>query len=330
MDNFSQFLMTNPQFRMGLEMMSGATPSQIQQNEMNRAKLQAFQQEQARAQKRNEILGRMGQGDDVMRELLAVDPEMAIRFQEMQLKGRQQSRLERAQQMQEGLMQGLLSGEDMGEQLGGNVAPYILSGSDDPIMRGIGEAKIAELQRQQKLEDEQRKQEIKPATEAQAKAAGFASRMAQTEEILTPLEQQGVSSANLGSMAAEGSLFGLGNYLTSEDFKKYRQAQQNWVRANLRKESGAVIGEDEMRDEITTYFPVPGDTPAVIEQKRKARAMAFEAVKAGAKPGDVQKIVKQIFNNDNPSQKGGKSSAVQELLRRGYTEDDLRARGLIN
>jgi hypothetical protein len=41
----------------------------------------------------------------------------------------------------------------------------------------------------------------------------------------------------------------------SPEQQKYKQAADNWIRANLRKESGAVIGADEMAAEYATYFP---------------------------------------------------------------------------
>ena len=57
----------------------------------------------------------------------------------------------------------------------------------------------------------------------------------------------------------------------SEESQQYRAAQEDWVRSILRKESGAVIGADEMADEIKTFFPQPGDSAKVIRQKANAR-----------------------------------------------------------
>jgi hypothetical protein len=70
--------------------------------------------------------------------------------------------------------------------------------------------------------------------------------------------------------------------VTSTEQQQYRQAQENWVRANLRKESGAVIGADEMRDEIRNYFPVPGELPESIAQKQLARQVTQNAMKTAA------------------------------------------------
>jgi hypothetical protein len=78
----------------------------------------------------------------------------------------------------------------------------------------------------------------------------------------------------------------VGGYLenigSSTQQQLYKQAQENWVRANLRKESGAVIGTDEMKDEIRTYFPQPGDRPEKIAQKQLAREVTQNAMKTAA------------------------------------------------
>jgi hypothetical protein len=70
--------------------------------------------------------------------------------------------------------------------------------------------------------------------------------------------------------------------LTSAVREQYEQAQENWITANLRKESGAVIGPEEMQKEIRKWFPVVGNSPQVIEQKRKARIVAEDSMRRNA------------------------------------------------
>ena len=72
--------------------------------------------------------------------------------------------------------------------------------------------------------------------------------------------------------------------------QEYRQAQENWVRANLRRESGAVIGADEMAKEIQNYFPQIGDSDKVIAQKAQARQMAEQGMEISA--GALAKQIK--------------------------------------
>lgn len=72
------------------------------------------------------------------------------------------------------------------------------------------------------------------------------------------------------------------NFATSPLRQQYQQAQENWVTANLRKESGAVIGPEEMKKEIRKWFPQVNDSPQVIEQKRKSRQVAEESMRKNA------------------------------------------------
>jgi hypothetical protein len=67
--------------------------------------------------------------------------------------------------------------------------------------------------------------------------------------------------------------------LTSAVREQYEQAQENWITANLRKESGAVISPEEMQKEIRKWFPVVGNSAKVIEQKRQARTVAEDSMR---------------------------------------------------
>jgi hypothetical protein len=66
------------------------------------------------------------------------------------------------------------------------------------------------------------------------------------------------------------------------DTQKFEQAANDWIRAKLRKESGAAIGKDEMESEFRTYFPMVGDGAEVIAQKAEARRVATDAMRLNA------------------------------------------------
>lgn len=100
-------------------------------------------------------------------------------------------------------------------------------------------------------------------------ARGYLSRMFSAEEILTGLEKSGFDPVSTGQV-----LLGLTNVTASTESQQYKQAQEDWVRAKLRKESGAVIGEDEMAREIAVYFPKYGDSAEVIAQRKQSRLEA--------------------------------------------------------
>ena len=109
-------------------------------------------------------------------------------------------------------------------------------------------------------------------TEGQSNAAGFAQRMELAEGIINQLPAG--SQPGAGTRIAEAVPF-VGGALArsgqSPATQQYDQAAQDWIRAKLRKESGAAIGVDEMKQEYATYFPMVGDTPEKIAQKAEAR-----------------------------------------------------------
>lgn len=118
---------------------------------------------------------------------------------------------------------------------------------------------------------------VTPKTSDTSKtAAGYAKRMVDAEtrmsEVADKTDQTGLANKVFGGTRFSG-------YLTDPNYQILRQSQEDWVRAKLRKESGAVIGNDEMEAEIRTYFPQPGENdPAVIENKAHARQIATEAM----------------------------------------------------
>ncbi len=145
----------------------------------------------------------------------------------------------------------------------------------------------------------------KPPTEGQAKAANFLGVMRGASSVFNqPLvdpagkpvvdasgqqitAEMAYSTPNLLQSAA-GSVPWVGQTLerlgSSENRQRVLQAQQAWVRAKLRKESGAVIGADEMADEIKTFFPQYGDKPETIRQKALLRQQAESGLVVEAGP----------------------------------------------
>ena len=107
--------------------------------------------------------------------------------------------------------------------------------------------------------------------------------MAAAEKIMGNIGSAGYPTS---VQTAAQSLLGdvAGRVMSSSAQQQYGQAQADWVRAKLRKESGAVIGPQEMQDEISTYFPKLGDGPDVIRQKTEARLIAQEAMRRNAGP----------------------------------------------
>jgi hypothetical protein len=132
----------------------------------------------------------------------------------------------------------------------------------------------------------EREEKKKEGTESQKLAAGFADRMVSSSAIIDQLETAGGIPTEFTSLA--GGVPFVGGYLQRKamtpEQQRYKQAADNWIRANLRKESGAVIGADEMQAEYETYFPQPGDDPATIAQKAEARKVTTQAMIKNAGP----------------------------------------------
>ena len=160
-------------------------------------------------------------------------------------------------------------------------------------------------------------------TEDQSKSAGFAYRMKQSTDIFNQpildasgnqiidkdtnkpitLEQAygkpGRYQAIMRAMPTAGLTTGIANVSESAGRQQYRQAQENWVTANLRPESGAVIGEGEMEKEITKYFPQVNDDAKTIDQKARARRDTELAMTVRAGPAYKQ-LQQQIPRQRQP------------------------------
>lgn len=112
-------------------------------------------------------------------------------------------------------------------------------------------------------------------TEAMRTTGQYAARMAAAEKLMENNTEQATGvGEKIAGMFGETSA----NLARSPERQKALQAQLDWVRAKLRKESGAAIGIDEMNNEILTYFPQIGDSPEAIEQKRLARQQAVQGM----------------------------------------------------
>jgi hypothetical protein len=132
------------------------------------------------------------------------------------------------------------------------------------------------------------------ASDTERMASGYASRMQAAEKRMAPIEQKGgdakpgIRETMLMAAGQETLANALPSLLggRSSERQSYRQAQEDWVRAKLRKESGAVIADAEMDREIRMYFPQIGDGPKQIADKAASRKIAVDGMRTSA--GSVQ------------------------------------------
>lgn len=116
----------------------------------------------------------------------------------------------------------------------------------------------------------------------QGKNTGFLIRAQDANKSVTEREGEGTSLWNKTMRAIPG---GLGNYAISDEAQQLDQAKRDFINAVLRQESGAVISEEEFSNADKQYFPQPGDSDLVIEQKRRNRENAIAGFRVRSGPG---------------------------------------------
>lgn len=134
----------------------------------------------------------------------------------------------------------------------------------------------------------------------QLEAANFANRMVVSAEIMDSLspEAQEAKTGFVGGIAKVLTALPLGDTGTglgdamvkigaTEEQQRYLNAANNWIGANLRKESGAVIGVEEMAKDYAKYFPMPLDKPGVLADKARLRKEAEKGM-VGQSAGSYQ------------------------------------------
>lgn len=114
----------------------------------------------------------------------------------------------------------------------------------------------------------------------QTNAASFANRMVNTQNTFAELTSgdDAYDPTNFQDYQAQKLPGSIAGFVASPKGLEYERAKRDFINAQLRQESGAAIGEKEFENAERQYFPIPGDTPAVIERKRKARAEAIKGM----------------------------------------------------
>lgn len=123
---------------------------------------------------------------------------------------------------------------------------------------------------------------------------GYTMRAAEANRVLNQMETQGT---RWGQRAMEILPGNTENMLRDDAFQEYLNAEQNFLAAVLRRDTGAAITREEFELYRPMFFPQPGDGPGVIEQKRRMRESALAAMAAGTAEGfallpeDVRRLV---------------------------------------
>ncbi|WP_431321678.1 hypothetical protein [Rhizobium sp. YTU87027] len=118
----------------------------------------------------------------------------------------------------------------------------------------------------------------------ESKAAGFADRMNEAEALI---QKYGTAGAGVKDQFVSDNSYipdVAENWMLSNDFQNFAQARRNFINAQLRRESGAVIGPSEFENARKQYFPEPGDNEDVLKQKAQNRQTAIQAMIRDAGP----------------------------------------------
>lgn len=166
-------------------------------------------------------------------------------------------------------------------------------------MRKLGAQQA--FQRQMEAAAAQQKVAATPKiTQAQGAAAGFGKRLQQSEQVFDKLEKQGFDRSSILS----GLTSYLPSFLKSAEQQQQDQAERNFANAQLRKESGAVIGDDEFASAEIQYFPRAGDSPEVIKQKAINRAQLVESLETeSGQAWEKTQLINQTQNEPTQQQK---------------------------
>jgi hypothetical protein len=168
-----------------------------------------------------------------------------------------------------------------------------------------------------KLKDTAEKE--KKPTSAQFTAATFAKRLEDSEKVFEDLAAKGYDRSSRVEDLKYKFLPGESH---GSDLRSHSQAERNFVNAVLRKESGAAISPSEFASAEQQYFPRPGDTPEVLEQKRQNRLTVTAGLKAeAATAGD--RLNEQLAGMPNkasqlkkPTPPDGTAVAAPQYIRR--------------
>lgn len=140
-------------------------------------------------------------------------------------------------------------------------------------------------------------------TESEKNAMTYADRMTQAGATIDSMGMAG--SGRMDQLLGDWMPFGLDSYATSDDYKKVEQAKRDFINAQLRRESGAAIGASEFESADKQYFPQPGDTPEVIELKRKNRETVIKGMTRDAGP-----------TYKAPKQEPSPDASIEDLLKK--------------
>lgn len=118
------------------------------------------------------------------------------------------------------------------------------------------------------------------ASDTAKKSGAFANKAMVAHDIANQMESPEYGYEPGSYRRALRDLPGIGKVTKTDDDRKYENAQDEFVTALIRDESGSNAPPAEIEKYKSIYFPTPGDSADVVEQKRAARQRAIEGMYA--------------------------------------------------
>ena len=163
---------------------------------------------------------------------------------------------------------------EVGEE-GLPIASKLAIRSDGSGYKNLLEVKTELVTLNNKLK-EQRGSKGKSLSEAQGNAFAYSERMRANNRVIDQMEVKGLVPENdilnklLVSWGKDNDV-DFWNVVVDPEYQQFKSAADNFIRATLRKESGAAISESEYKGAFRDYIPRLGDSPGLVKQKRRLR-----------------------------------------------------------
>ena len=163
---------------------------------------------------------------------------------------------------------------EVGEE-GLPIASKLAIRSDGSGYKNLLEVKTELVTLNNKLK-EQRGSKGKSLSEAQGNAFAYSERMRANNRVIDQMEIRGLVPENdilntlLVSWGKDNEV-DFWNVVVDPEYQQFKSAADNFIRATLRKESGAAISESEYKGAFRDYIPRMGDSPGLVKQKRRLR-----------------------------------------------------------
>ena len=125
-------------------------------------------------------------------------------------------------------------------------------------------------------------------SEAESNSFIFSERMRFDNQIMDQMVIEGVAPSKRivdGWIASknQNKAFSISNALLDPKYQQWKSAADNFIRATLRRESGAAIADHEYVGGFKDYIELLGDSPGLVKQKRDLRLGITNAMRKASR-----------------------------------------------